>query len=323
MRHDSLGEARAVASGARLFLWLAGGGWRIAGAVGGSLLATWPADRTAQEFRLILHHVEALATTRSGRLAGRDGGLDGLDDRLRLFGYRLCNAGRPLDRCLLGGLAAILRPFCAVEALGTVLPLLPLAAVLPILTLGPITAITTVAPITAVEPAVTEAGIVAAILAMVLLAAVLRAPIVVLATVVVTAVLVAGLLTLIGALFGPRVLARLTVLAGLARECRHRGLLAHAGIDGLGIIAVGVLAVLVHGPHPMTIGTGHVTVLLHLFAVGDDHAIVVFGVLEIVLREHGVARGLSVARQRHVFARDIRRGAADFYVRTVGFEATG
>ena len=332
MRHDSLGEARAVASGARLFLWLASGGARcVTGSVRGSFLATRPAYRTAEELGLILHHIDALATPRRRCFADRCGRLYSLDDWLWLIGDGLHDARWPFDRRLLDGLTAVFRPLRTLEAFGTVLSLLPLDALRSIMALATVATIVAVIPITAVEPAVAEAGIVAAaVRAVVLMAALLGAPILPVlpilmgTTVVLAAILVARIVARFLTGVGAPLVTGLTLLAGLARERRHRGLVAHAGINGFRIIAVGVLAVLVHRPHPMTIGAGHVAALLDLLlAVRNDHTIVVFGVLEIVLCEHGIARGLRIARQRHVFARDIRRGAADFYVRSVGFEAPG
>src|SRR5262249_46458138 len=60
---------------------------------------------------------------------------------------------------------------------------------------------------------------------------------------------------------------------------------------------------------------------IELLAVGHDDAAVVLGMLEIVLGQHWIARGLGIACQSHVFLGDVRRSAADLYVRTIGFEA--
>ena len=61
--------------------------------------------------------------------------------------------------------------------------------------------------------------------------------------------------------------------------------------------------------------------LLQLLAIGHDDAAVVLGVLQIVLGQHRVARGLRVARERQILLGDMRRRAPDFHVRTIGFEA--
>src|SRR5262249_34183428 len=61
--------------------------------------------------------------------------------------------------------------------------------------------------------------------------------------------------------------------------------------------------------------------LLQLVAIGHDDAAVVLGVLQIVLRQHRIAGGLGVARQRKIFLGNMRRRAADLHIRTIGFEA--
>ena len=62
-------------------------------------------------------------------------------------------------------------------------------------------------------------------------------------------------------------------------------------------------------------------VLLELLAVGHDDAVVVLRVLEIVLRQHGVAGRLGVTCERHVLFRDVGGCAAHFHVRPVRLEA--
>ena len=57
-----------------------------------------------------------------------------------------------------------------------------------------------------------------------------------------------------------------------------------------------------------------------LLTIGHDDAVVVLRMLQIVLRQHMIAGGLRVTRKRHVFLGDMRRRAANFYVRAVGFE---
>ena len=130
-------------------------------------------------------------------------------------------------------------------------------------------------------------------------AIVLGAPIILRAPVVVTAVFVAWL----WARVLTRVLARARSAAGhpdraggrmrasgAVRPCRDPS-------DSTSSLSAG-------SPYSFTVrirwplATGRVTALLDLLlAVGDDHAVVVFGVLEIVLREHRVARRLRIARQ--------------------------
>ena len=64
--------------------------------------------------------------------------------------------------------------------------------------------------------------------------------------------------------------------------------------------------------------------MLHLLlAVGEDDAVVVFGVLEIVLGENRITRGLRVASQGDVLLGNVRRSSANLYVRSVRLEAPG
>jgi hypothetical protein len=58
------------------------------------------------------------------------------------------------------------------------------------------------------------------------------------------------------------------------------------------------------------------TALSHLFAVTQDDAIIVLGMLQIILRKHRIARGQRIPRQCDIFLGDVRGRAADFYVRS-------
>ena len=171
IRHDSSVEARAAALGARLFLWLRTGARSVAGFSSTGLLASRAANRPAQKLRLVLHHVEPLTTTRS-RLTHR--GLCRLDDGLRLLDRNRCGgANGPIVLNWLNGFGAILRAFGAVlplRALGSILAIRSLATILtllPVPTVLTITSITLLAVAT-IETAVTEARILAAILAAIL-----------------------------------------------------------------------------------------------------------------------------------------------------------
>lgn len=62
--------------------------------------------------------------------------------------------------------------------------------------------------------------------------------------------------------------------------------------------------------------------LLHLLAIGENDAVVVLGVLQIVLGEDGIARGLRIAGERHVFLGDMSRRAADLGIWPGRFEAS-
>src|SRR5581483_3143771 len=50
-----------------------------------------------------------------------------------------------------------------------------------------------------------------------------------------------------------------------------------------------------------------------------DDAVVVLGMLKVALRGDGVAGRESVARERHVFLGDMRRGAPDLHIGAVRF----
>lgn len=61
--------------------------------------------------------------------------------------------------------------------------------------------------------------------------------------------------------------------------------------------------------------------LRHLFAVAQDDAIVMLGVLKIIFSENRIARRQRIARQRNILFRDMRGGATDLHVRTRALEA--
>ena len=60
--------------------------------------------------------------------------------------------------------------------------------------------------------------------------------------------------------------------------------------------------------------------LIELLAIGHDDANIMLGVLEIVLRKHRIAGRLSIAGEREILLRYMRRRAADFHLRAVGFK---
>lgn len=150
-----------------------------------------------------------------------------------------------------------------------------------------------------------------------ILAAVLGAPFIV-ATIVAAVV---GRASFVAA----TIVARLTVVLGMAGDARHRWLITHARIDRLAVGIIARLAELIEMTHALAVCVGQFAAVLQhlLLTVGDDHAIVVLGVLEIVLRENRVAGCLGISRQRHVLAGYVRRSAADLNVRTIGFKTTG
>ena len=76
------------------------------------------------------------------------------------------------------------------------------------------------------------------------------------------------------------------------------------------VIVVGVIALLLLGG------------CLCCLSGGDD-PVIVFGVLEVVLRHHAVAGTLSIPRQRGVFLGDLLRGTPDLHIRPVALIAAG
>jgi hypothetical protein len=153
--------------------------------------------------------------------------------------------------------------------------------------------------------------------AAILLAAMLAPVVAALITAIVTPFVVASVAVFVARL-------RLWFLAGVARKSRDCGLVAHAWIDRF---AVGVLARVadigpMHGTMALAVGVGWIAALLSLLlAVGDDHAVIVFGVLEVVLGQDGIARGLRVASERDILASDVRGRAPDLYIRTIRLKA--
>ncbi len=56
---------------------------------------------------------------------------------------------------------------------------------------------------------------------------------------------------------------------------------------------------------------------LLLLAIGHDDAVIVLGVLQIVLRQHGIAGRGSIAGERHVFFGYVHGGATHLYVGSI------
>ncbi len=84
---------------------------------------------------------------------------------------------------------------------------------------------------------------------------------------------------------------------------------------------LGAFTGLAQPTHALAIAVHAIARLIELLAIRHDDAAVVLGMLQIVLCQHRIARRLGVARERDVFFRYVRRGAADFHVRTIGFKA--
>ena len=85
-----------------------------------------------------------------------------------------------------------------------------------------------------------------------------------------------------------------------------------------------VVATVAHiaGPaYALTIAVHAIARLIELVAIGHDDAAIVLSVLQIILRQHGIAGCLRVTRQSDIFFGDVCWSAADFHVRAIGFKA--
>jgi hypothetical protein len=120
-----------------------------------------------------------------------------------------------------------------------------------------------------------------------------------------------------------RRMARLVLLARLAVMLGHglrQAVIQHvvaAAIIVAEVVAVTTLAGYVDA---LTIAVHIAALLLQLLAIRHDDTVVVLGVLQVVLSEHGVAGRLRVASERQVFLGNMCRSAPDFHVGTIGFE---
>jgi hypothetical protein len=250
---------------------------------------------------LVLHHVATLAS--AWRVLARRG-VTSFDDGLGLFGGLWL-----ADRALL---VDTLMPLRALRTLGA------LAAICALTALWAFAAV-----VGTVEASVAEAWVFPTLLALLVLAALVAA---------IIAPVVASLFpTIIAAFIAPIVVAAILVtrlcvglrlLTGMARKVWNGRLLAHARIDAF---AVALLARIVHVRALARAGAVPVdplTALLHLLlAVGDDHSVVVLGMLQIVLGEDRVTGGLGISGEGDVLRRNICRRAPDLHVGAVRLEA--
>jgi hypothetical protein len=132
-----------------------------------------------------------------------------------------------------------------------------------------------------------------------------------------------------GVLAGLMLVARLVglplaLVVALIVVARHEGLLLHRHETGLlaemrKIFAL-VLAVL--GGH-FILGARLRLVLTELFLGGGDQAEIMFGMLVVILGGYRIAGRARVARQLHVFFRNMGCGTADLDVGSVGLEHPG
>jgi hypothetical protein len=156
--------------------------------------------------------------------------------------------------------------------------------------------------------------LIVAILVIAIMPLVIAVPVLVVSVaVLVVAILVVAILVL---LFARLIVLRLGDVVRLALLAVAR--LAHAALHPIIVAVVVATAVgaLILGPE-IRIG------LPELLLRGRDHAEVVFGVLVVIFRRNGIARGLRVTRQLEVLIGDVVGGAADLHVGPVGLVDAG
>ena len=115
--------------------------------------------------------------------------------------------------------------------------------------------------------------------------------------------------------FGRRSRCRSLLLSRLMVLLRLRTLLLH---DNRLVVELAVLVTII-----AVVALVALIAFLHLRLGGCDDAVIVFGVLEIVLRHHPVAGALCVAGKSGVFFRDMLGSTANFHIRTGTVIAAG
>ena len=106
-----------------------------------------------------------------------------------------------------------------------------------------------------------------------------------------------------------------TLQARLRMQYRLEPVVQHV----IALIVAEIVALAVR--QALTIAVGGIARLLQLIAIGHDDAAIMFRVLEVVLCQHWVARGLGIAREGEVFLGDVRRSTPDLHIRSVRFKA--
>ena len=118
-------------------------------------------------------------------------------------------------------------------------------------------------------------------------------------------------------LLGLRKRLRIARHEGL-RLARAEGLLVPARHRLHTVVVALVEGVIARAARHLVIGSGKVGIgLPELFLRGGDQAEIMLGVLVVIFGRDRIARALRVARELHVFFRDVRGGAANFHVGAV------
>jgi hypothetical protein len=230
-------------------------------------------------------------------------------------------------------LGAVLLAFTAARPVGAIEPFLPVVAFAALVwpAVAPVLVVALIAPHALTElPIAVAVAILALALALTLALtmAVILAVIVVAITIVPAAVIPAALVaralidaSLLAALMAALLLivAALLLLAGCRLRLTGAFRAAHLVLAGLtgGVERLARLATELARPRQIALAAIPALLLHLLLAVGKDDAVVVFCVLQIVFRQHRVARRQRIARQRHIFLGDLRRRAVNFLVRPV------
>jgi hypothetical protein len=105
----------------------------------------------------------------------------------------------------------------------------------------------------------------------------------------------------------------------IAALARHHRMLA-AGIKSLFAFCFGAEAALCAVLRVVASAIARLSLAYLLLPVSHDDAVVVLCVLEIILRQHGIASRLSVPGQRHVFLGNMSGRAAQLHIGTVALE---
>jgi hypothetical protein len=165
---------------------------------------------------------------------------------------------------------------------------------------------------------------VAAILTVIAVAAVVIAVIVpvIVAVAVPEAVLVAApeVAITIGVVSGMARLMLLALLTVMLWQGLRQAVIQHVVAAALVLAELVAVATFAGNVDALAVAVHIAALLLQLLAIGHDDAVVVLGMLQVVLGEHGVAGRLRVASERQIFLGNMCRSAPDFHIGTIGFE---
>lgn len=239
-------------------------------------------------------------------------------------------AAAPVDRTF-RPLLMTLRPFRTPALVGSPLVAsagvpLPVAAVMAFAAIAPVLPIT---PVEALAPIVSfEAVALTPVLALAPVLHAIPAPVLPVAAALVLPMAIIPIpepaMLLLLVLRPALVCSRLVVAwALLLREARDHRLVAVPKIVAAGAVAVGTfLAFHTVGAQARRAAIARIVVRQALLlAIREDDAIIMLGVLQIILGQNRITRGLGVPCERNVFLRDVGGRAPHFHVGPIRFEA--